>query len=207
MALRFAGLGSVVERSATKAAIAQASLSAARRGARSNVDHIAPEVAAAYTLRMTRTRVVFRCDQNIMRAMRRGRAGARGGLWRHKCLGLRMPLAVLRAGTRYEVRGPMTAVLWASGVVQGVGLAKTLRGRSAALSRELADLELLAEPRWRVSRRRWRPKSVCRRRSSPSPLRGALQIDCANGTKQLRGRGNRCGISALGSGGCAAGRG
>ena len=118
-----------------------------------------------------------------------------------------MPLAVLRAGTRYEVRGPMTAVLWASGVVQGVGLAKTLRGRSAALSRELADLELLAEPRWRVSRRRWRPKSVCRRRSSPSPLRGALQIDCVNGTKQLRGRGNRCGISALGSGGCAAGRG
>ena len=79
MALRFAGLGSVVERSATKAAIAQASLSAARRGARSNVAHIAPEVAAAYTLRMTRTRVVFRCDQNIMRAMRRGRAGARGG--------------------------------------------------------------------------------------------------------------------------------
>ena len=71
MALRFAGLGSVVERSATKAAIAQASLSAARRGARSNVAHIAPEVAAAYTLRMTRTRVVFRCDQNIMRAMRR----------------------------------------------------------------------------------------------------------------------------------------
>ena len=61
MALRFAGLGSVVERSATKAAIAQASLSAARRGARSNVAHIAPEVAAAYTLRMTRTRVVFRC--------------------------------------------------------------------------------------------------------------------------------------------------
>ena len=117
---------------ATKAAIAQASLSAARRGARSNVAHIAPEVAAAYTLRMTRTRVVFRCDQNIMRAMRRGRAGARGGLWRHKCLGLRMPLAVLRAGTRYKVRGPMTAVLWASGVVQGVGLAKTLRGRSAA---------------------------------------------------------------------------
>ena len=84
MALRFAGLGSVVERSATKAAIAQASLSAARRGARSNVAHIAPEVAAAYTLRMTRTRVVFRCDQNIMRAMRRGRAGAGGGLWRHK---------------------------------------------------------------------------------------------------------------------------
>ena len=39
---RFAGLGSVVERSATKAAIAQASLSAARRGARSNVAHIAP---------------------------------------------------------------------------------------------------------------------------------------------------------------------
>ena len=77
--LRFAGLGSVVERSATKAAIAQASLSAARRGARSNVDHIAPEIAAAYTLGMTRTRVVFRCDQNIMRAMRRGRAGARGG--------------------------------------------------------------------------------------------------------------------------------
>jgi hypothetical protein len=62
MALRFAGLGSVVERSATKAAIAQASLSAARHGARSNVAHIAPEVAAAYTLRMTRTRVVFRCD-------------------------------------------------------------------------------------------------------------------------------------------------
>ena len=118
-----------------------------------------------------------------------------------------MPLAVLRAGTRYEVRGPMTAVLWASGVVQGVGLAKTLRGRSAALSRELADLELLAEPRWRVSRRRWRPNSVCRRRSSPSPLEGALQIDCAKGTKQLRGRGHRCGISALGSGGCAAGRG
>ena len=121
MALRFAGLGSVVERSATKvhpkAAIAQASLSAARRGARSYVDHIAPEVAAADTLRMTRTRVVFRCDQNIMRAMRRVRAGAGGGLWRHKCLGLRMPLAVLRAGTRYEVRGPMTAVLWASGVV------------------------------------------------------------------------------------------
>ena len=76
MALRFAGLGSFVERSATKAAIAQASLSAARRGARSNVDHIAPEIAAAYTLGMTRTRVVFRCDQNIMRAMRRGRAGA-----------------------------------------------------------------------------------------------------------------------------------
>ena len=66
MALRFAGLGSVVERSATKAAIAQASLSAARRGARSNVAHIAPEVAAAYTLRMTRTRVVFRCDQNTI---------------------------------------------------------------------------------------------------------------------------------------------
>ena len=65
MALRFAGLGSVVERSATKAAIAQASLSAARRGARSNVAHIAPEVAAASTLRMTRTRVVFRCDQNF----------------------------------------------------------------------------------------------------------------------------------------------
>jgi len=129
MALRFAGLGSFVERSATKAAIAQTSLSAARRDARSDVAHIAPEVAAAYTLRMTRTRVgVFRCDQNIMRAMRRGRAGARGGLWRHKCLGLRMPLAVLRAGTRYEVRGPMTAVLWASGVVQGAGLAKTLRG-------------------------------------------------------------------------------
>ena len=69
MALRFAGLGSVVERSATKAAIAQASLSAARRGARSNVAHIAPEVAAAYTLRMTRTRVVFRCDPQP------------GGLW------------------------------------------------------------------------------------------------------------------------------
>ena len=34
MALRFVGLGSVVERSATKAAITQASLSAARRGAR-----------------------------------------------------------------------------------------------------------------------------------------------------------------------------
>ena len=78
--LRFAGLGSVVERSATKAAIAQASLSAARRDARYDVAHIAPEVGAAYTLRMTRTtRVVFRCDQNIMRAMRRGRAGARGG--------------------------------------------------------------------------------------------------------------------------------
>ena len=61
MALRFAGLGSVVERPATKAATAQASLSAARRGARSDVAHIAPEVAAAYTLRMTRTRVVFRC--------------------------------------------------------------------------------------------------------------------------------------------------
>ena len=62
MALRFVGLGSFVERSATKAAIAQASLSAARRGARSDVAHIAPEVAAAYTLRMTRTRVVvFRC--------------------------------------------------------------------------------------------------------------------------------------------------
>ena len=61
-----------------------------------------------------------------------------------------MPLAVLRAGTRYEVRGPMTAVLWASGVVQGAGLAKTLRGRSAALSRELADLERLAEPHWRL---------------------------------------------------------
>ena len=99
MALRFAGLGSVVERSATKAAIAQASLSAARRGARSNVAHIAPEVAAAYTLRMTRTRVVFRCDQNIMRAMRRGRAGARGGgSGDIRCLGLRMPLAV-RAGS------------------------------------------------------------------------------------------------------------
>ena len=80
----------------------------------------------------------------------RMQAGAGGGLWRHKCLGLRMPLAVLRAGTRYEVRGPMTAVLWASGVVQGVGLAKTLRGRSAALSRELADLERLAEPHWRL---------------------------------------------------------
>ena len=79
MALRFAGLGSAVERPATKTATAQASLSAARRGARSDVAHIAPEVAAAYTLRMTRTRVVFRCDQNIMRAMRRGRAGARGG--------------------------------------------------------------------------------------------------------------------------------
>ena len=57
MALRFAGLGSVVERLATKGAIAQASLSAARRGARSDVVHIAPEVAAAYTVRMTRTRV------------------------------------------------------------------------------------------------------------------------------------------------------
>ena len=66
MALRFAGLGSVVERSATKAAIAQASLSAARRGARSNVAHIAPEVAAAYTLRMTRTRVVFRLWVSII---------------------------------------------------------------------------------------------------------------------------------------------
>ena len=78
MALRFAGLGSVVERPATKAATAQDSLSAARRDARSDVAHIAPEVAAAYTLRMTRTRVVFRCDQNIMRAMRRGR-GVRAG--------------------------------------------------------------------------------------------------------------------------------
>ena len=59
MALRFAGLGSFVERSATKAAIAQASLSAARRrDARSDVAHIAPEVAAAYTVRMTRTRIV-----------------------------------------------------------------------------------------------------------------------------------------------------
>ena len=76
--LRFAGLGSVVERSATKAEIAQASLSAARRGARSDVAHIAPEVAAAYTVRMTRTRVVFRCDQDIMRAKRGGRAGAGG---------------------------------------------------------------------------------------------------------------------------------
>ena len=45
MALRFAGLGSFVERSATKAAIAQASLSAARRDARSDVAHIALEVA------------------------------------------------------------------------------------------------------------------------------------------------------------------
>jgi hypothetical protein len=44
------------------------------------------------------------------------------------------------------------------GRVQGFGLAKTLRGRSVALSRELADLERLAEPDWRVSRRRWRPK-------------------------------------------------
>ncbi len=78
MALRFAGLGSVVERLATKGAIAQASLSAARRGARSDVVHIAPEVAAAYTLRMTRTWVVFRCDQNIMIATRRGRGGAGG---------------------------------------------------------------------------------------------------------------------------------
>ena len=51
MALRFAGLGSFVERSATRAAIEQASLSAARRDARSDVAHIAPEVAAAYTLR------------------------------------------------------------------------------------------------------------------------------------------------------------
>ena len=47
MALRFAGLGSFVERSATKAAIAQASLSAARRDARSDVAEIAPGVAAA----------------------------------------------------------------------------------------------------------------------------------------------------------------
>jgi len=78
MALRFAGLGSVVERSATKAAIAQASLSAARRGARSNVAHIAPEVAAAYTLRMTRTRVVFRCDQNIQGGFTRRDLGYRG---------------------------------------------------------------------------------------------------------------------------------
>ena len=103
MALRFAGLGSVVERSATKAEIAQASLSAARRGARSNVDHIAPEVAAAYTLRMTRTRVVFRCDQNIMRAMRRGRAGARGG-----ALAAQVPWApdaARRTARRDEVRG------------------------------------------------------------------------------------------------------
>ena len=60
MALRFAGLGSVVERSATKAAIAQASLSAARRDARYDVAHIAPEVGAAYTLRMTRTTRVRR---------------------------------------------------------------------------------------------------------------------------------------------------
>ena len=37
MALRFAGLGSVVERSTTKAATSQASLSAARRGDRSDV--------------------------------------------------------------------------------------------------------------------------------------------------------------------------
>ena len=38
--------------------------------------------------------------------------------------------------------------------LQGVGLTKTLRGRSAALSwalsRELADLERLAEPHWRL---------------------------------------------------------
>ena len=54
--LRFAGLGSVVERSATKAEIAQASLSAARRGARSDVAHVAPGVAAACTVRMGRGR-------------------------------------------------------------------------------------------------------------------------------------------------------
>ena len=41
----------------------------------------------------------------------------------------------------------------------------------------------------------------------PKATKSAFQSDCANGTKQLRGRGNRCGISALGSGGCAAGRG
>ena len=45
MALRFAGLGSFVERPATKAATAQAFLSAARRDARSDVAHIALEVA------------------------------------------------------------------------------------------------------------------------------------------------------------------
>ena len=45
--LRFAGLGSVVERPATKAATAQAFLSAARRDARSDVAEIAPGVAAA----------------------------------------------------------------------------------------------------------------------------------------------------------------
>ena len=44
MALRFAGLGSVVERSTTKAVTSQASLSAARRGDRSDVAEIAPEV-------------------------------------------------------------------------------------------------------------------------------------------------------------------
>ena len=32
--------------------------------------------------------------------------------------------------------------------------------------------------------------------TSPSPLRGALQSDCANGAKQLCGRGSRGGISA-----------
>jgi len=35
-------------------------------------------------------------------------------------------------------------------------------------------------------------KNVCRCQSSPSPLRGALQSDCANGAKQLCGRGSRC---------------
>jgi len=39
-------------------------------------------------------------------------------------------------------------------------------------------------------------KNVCRCQSSPSPLRGALQSDCANGAKQLCGRGSRGGISA-----------
>ena len=42
--LRFAGLGSVVERSTTKAVTSQTSLSAARRGDRSDVAEIAPEV-------------------------------------------------------------------------------------------------------------------------------------------------------------------
>ena len=50
-----------VKRSATKAAIAQAFLSAARRDARSDVAHIAPEVAAAYTLR---SKLIVRREQN-----------------------------------------------------------------------------------------------------------------------------------------------
>jgi hypothetical protein len=44
MTLRFAGLGSFVERPATKAAIAQASLSAARRDARSDVARHLPTI-------------------------------------------------------------------------------------------------------------------------------------------------------------------